>query len=77
MKLSEAKAGVCGKVRAVEGSHHLISRLIGIGIVEGSMIQILQNEKNQPVIFYCRDSVIALCKQDCEKIEIEGGDRHA
>lgn len=71
MKLSEAKAGDCGVVQTVSGSHHLISRLIGI--VESSRIQVVQNQKNQPVLFYCRESIIALSKQDCEGIEIEGG----
>lgn len=75
MKLSEANAGYCGTVSSVSGSHHLLSRLIGIGIVEGSAVQVIQNLKGQPVLFYCRDSVIALSKKDCEWIEIEGGKR--
>ncbi len=75
MKLSEANAGYCGTVSSVSGSHHLLSRLIGIGIVEGSAVQVIQNLKGQPVLFYCRDSVIALSKKDCEGIEIEGGKR--
>ena len=75
MKLSEAHTGYCGTVSSVNGSHHLLSRLIGIGIVEGSAVQVIQNLKGQPVLFYCRDSVIALSKRDCEGIEIEGGKR--
>lgn len=75
MKLSEANAGYCGTVSSVSGSHHLLSRLIGIGIVEGSAVQVIQNLKGQPVLFYCRDSVIALSKRDCNGIEIEGGKR--
>ena len=75
MKLSEANAGYCGTVSSVSGSHHLLSRLIGIGIVEGSAVQVIQNLKGQPVLFYCRDSVIALSKRVCEGIEIEGGKR--
>ena len=75
MKLSEANAGYCGTVSSVSGSHHLLSRLIGIGIVEGSAVQVIQTLKGQPVLFYCRDSVIALSKKDCEGIEIEGGKR--
>lgn len=75
MKLSEANAGYCGTVSSVSGSHHLLSRLIGIGIVEGSAVQVIQNLKGQPILFYCRDSVIALSKKDCEGIEIEGGKR--
>ena len=73
MKLSEATPGYAGCVRSVTGNHHLLSRLIGIGIVEGSTIQVIQNEKGQPVLFYCRDSVISLSKRDCEGIIIEGG----
>lgn len=70
MKLSEAKSGYCGTVRSVSGSRHLLSRLIGIGIVEGSKISVIQNLKEEPVLFYCRDSVIALSKKDCEGIEV-------
>ena len=73
MKLSEATPGYTGCVSSVTGSHHLLSRLIGIGIVEGSTIQVIQNEKGQPVLFYCRDSIISLSKKDCEGIKIEGG----
>lgn len=75
MKLSEANTGYRGTVSSVSGSHHLLSRLIGIGIVEGSAVQVIQNLKGQPVLFYCRDSVIALSKRDCNGIEIEGGKR--
>jgi len=71
MKLSQAQAGICGRVAAVTGSHHLLSRLVSIGIVAGSRIEVLQNQPKQPVLFYCRDSVIALTKQDCDGIEIE------
>lgn len=73
MKLSEATPGYAGCVSSATGNHHLLSRLIGIGIVEGSTIQVIQNEKGQPVLFYCRDSVISLSKRDCEGIMIGGG----
>ena len=68
MKLSQAAPGCKGTVTKVEGSHHLLLRLVSIGIVEGSRLEVLQNE--QPVLFYCRDSVIALAKQDCAGIEL-------
>lgn len=45
MKLSEATPGYVGCVSSVAGNHHLLSRLIGIGIVEGSTIQVIQNKK--------------------------------
>ena len=70
MKLSQAAAGCKGTVTKVEGSHHLLLRLVSIGIVEGSRLEVLQNEPKQPVLFYCRDSVITLAKQDCAGIEL-------
>lgn len=70
MKLSQAAAGCKGTVTKVEGSHHLLLHLVSIGIVEGSRLEVLQNEPKQPVLFYCRDSVIALAKQDCAGIEL-------
>ena len=71
MQLSEAKSWDAGYISSITGSHHLLSRLIGIGIVEGSRVRVIQNRKNQPVLFYCRDSVIALSKHDCSRIYIE------
>ena len=50
MKLAEAKKGFAGQVTAVSGNHHMLSRPIGIGIVEGSRIKVIQNEKKQPVL---------------------------
>lgn len=78
MRLSDAPAGYDGCVTKVTGSTHFLSRAISIGIVEGSRIHVLQNEKGQPVLLYCRDSELALTKKDCEGIELseyaQGGD---
>ena len=71
MRLSEVTVGNKVKVNAISGNRHLLSRLIGVGLSEGALIQIVQNEKGQPVLFYCRDSVIALSEKDCKKIEVE------
>lgn len=71
MKLSEMNAGSNARVVSIEGSHHLLSRLIGIGLAEGAPLRVIQNEKGQPVLFYCRDSIIALSPKDCEKIEVK------
>ena len=71
MRLSEVTVGNKVKVNAISGNRHLLSRLIGVGLAEGALLQIVQNEKGQPVLFYCRDSVIALNEKDCKKIEVE------
>lgn len=73
MILADANAGYTGTVTAVTGNHHILSRLVGIGIVEGTRIRVIQNQKGQPVLFYCKDSVVALGRKDCEGITLEGG----
>ena len=74
MKLAEAKEGYCGFIGSITGSHHLLSRRIAIGIVEDSPIRVIQNQKGQPVLFYCRDSMIALSRKDCVEIEVKDGE---
>ena len=59
MRLSEVTEGSKVKVNAI------------LGIAEGALLQVVQNEKGQPVLFYCRDSVIVLSEKDCKKIEVE------
>lgn len=71
MKLSEMKPEQDGIVQSINGNHHFLTRSISIGIVEGSSIKIVQSDKNQPVLFYCRNSLLALARKDAEKIEVE------
>lgn len=73
MRLADANAGYTGTVAAVTGNHYILSRLVGIGIVEVTRIRVIQNQKGQPVLFYCKDSVVALGRKDCEGITLEGG----
>lgn len=73
MKLSEAKPGACGRVTALRGDARFLSRAISMGLTVGGPIAVLQNEKRQPVLVYSRDTMIALNRAECEKIEIGEG----
>lgn len=71
MKLYEAKPGFTGTIISIDGDTRFLSRITSIGLTEGVQIEILQNEKNQPVLLTGRDSMIALNRKDCERIEVK------
>lgn len=69
-KLSEASKGEQGIITDVQGDTRFLSRVTSIGLTLGCPVTVLQNEKNRPVLLYSRDSMIALNREECEKIKI-------
>ncbi len=70
-QLTKVKPGNRGVVAAIHGSAHFLSRIISIGLTIGCPIEVLQNEKRQPVLVYGRDTLIALDRKESEKIMLE------
>lgn len=71
MKLYEAKPGYSGEITSIDGDTRFLSRITSIGLTEGCKIEIMQNEKKQPVLLLSRDSMIAVNRKDCERIEVK------
>lgn len=71
MKLNEAKPGYSGTITTIEGDTRFLSRITSMGLTEGCNIEIMQNEKNQPILLLGRDSLIAVNRKDCERIEVK------
>lgn len=71
MKLNEAKPGFSGKITSIDGDTRFLCRITSIGLTEGCNIEVMQNEKNQPVLLLGRDSLIAVNRNDCERIEVK------
>jgi ferrous iron transport protein A len=42
-----------------------------MGIIVGSSIEILRNEKKQPMLLFCRDTMVAVNRRECEKIIVQ------
>ncbi len=70
-KLSALKEKTKARVAEIHGDTHFQSRIISIGITVGSEIEVIQNYKKQPVLIYCRDTMIAVNKTEAEKIKME------
>lgn len=70
MKLTKVHAGQKGIITEMHGDARFISRITSIGLTVGCPIEVLQNEKKQPMLVYGRDTMVAIHREECEKIEI-------
>jgi ferrous iron transport protein A len=70
-KLSEIEAGQTVIVKEITADERLISRTSSMGIIIGSRIEILKNERKQPMLLFCRDTMVAVNRRECEKIKVE------
>lgn len=73
MKLSEMRASTGGKVKDLGKDERFLSRITSIGLTEGAEFQVIRNDKRMPVLVYARETLLALNRKDCEKIEVEVG----
>ena len=71
MKLIDLKPDLQGRVKSIAGDVHFAKRITSIGITEGSRFQMVRNDKKMPVLIYCRETLIAINREDAGKIEIE------
>ena len=70
--LSEISAGEKGRITALNGDVKFQGRAAAMGLTPGCTIEVLRNERNQPVLIYSRDTVVALSRKESEKIQIGG-----
>ncbi len=74
-KLSELEKDATGVIRSVNGDPRFVSRITSIGLTPGCQVTVIKNEKNRPLLVYSRDTMIALNRDECRLIEVEGGKR--
>lgn len=70
MKLNEAPSGYTGKITSIDGDTRFLSRITSIGLTIGCHVEIMQNLKKHPVLLLSRDSLVAVGRKDCERIEV-------
>ncbi len=71
MKLSELKAGTSAKVVSLGTDERFANRITSIGMSEGVTFTVVKNDKKMPVLIYVRETLLAMNKKDCERIEAE------
>lgn len=70
MELTKVRAGQKGIIIEMDGDARFISRITSIGLTVGCPIEVLQNERKQPMLVYGRDTMVAINREECEKIKI-------
>ena len=70
MKLSEMSAGAHGRVADLRGDLRFLNRITSVGLNEGATFQVVKNDRKMPVLVYVRETLLALNRKDCEKIEV-------
>ncbi len=70
MKLSEMKADEHGTVRSLGKDERFLKRITSIGLTEGAAFFVVKNDRKMPVLVYVRETLLALNRKDCEKIEV-------
>lgn len=71
MRLTETKADQHGMIRNIGGDAHFANRVTAIGITEGTPFQTIRNDRKMPVLVYLRETMIAVNREDAERIEVE------
>ncbi|SFX13623.1 FeoA domain-containing protein [Ruminococcus sp. XPD3002] len=71
MKLTETKPDSHGRIVSIKGDDRFVNRVTAIGITEDVSFQVVRNDKKMPVLIYLRETLIALNRDDAERIEVK------
>ncbi len=69
--LSSVPSGESVQIRAIQGGHHLLSRLASLGFTPGARLKVVQNFGHGPIIVSLRDTRVALGRGESDKILVE------
>ena len=70
MKLSEMSANAYGKVTDLKGDMRFLNRITSVGMNEGAAFRVIKNDRKMPVLVYVRETLLALNRKDCERIDV-------
>lgn len=71
MNLTELKNGEKAAIVQINGDRRYLSRITSIGLNVGCRVEMLQNVKKKPLLIYGRDTMIALNREESERIIVE------
>lgn len=69
--LESLKMGTRAKISNIYGNIHFQSRIVSVGLIPGSYVEIVLNQKRRPLLLYCRNTVLAIDREDCKQIQVE------
>lgn len=70
MKLSEAQENKNFIIEKIQGDKHFEERVSAMGLRKGIPLMVIKNRKKLPLLIYARDTMIAIGRNESEKILI-------
>lgn len=70
--ITELESGQKSRIAAIDGDRRYLTRITSIGLNVGCEIEMLQNIRSRPLLVYGRDTMIALNREESERIMVEG-----
>lgn len=72
MYLCDMKIGEKGIIKKIEANENIKRRLLDIGLINGTeIVCVLKSPFKDPTAYLIRGAIIAIRKEDCNKIEVE------
>ncbi|TCO73119.1 FeoA family protein [Marinisporobacter balticus] len=71
IRLNLQKENTICQIVELEGSNKFISKITAMGLTNGTMIEVVQNDKKSPVLLFARDTMIAVSKEEAKKIIVK------
>ena len=65
------KTDTSARIVSLGNDRRFIRRITSIGMSEGVDFEVIRNDRKMPVLIYVRETLLALNRSDCEKIEAE------
>ncbi len=69
--LEQLSKGKKARICTISGSAHFKSRAVSVGLIPGNTVEVMLNQKKRPLLLYCRNTVLALDRDDCKQIQVE------
>ena len=70
-RMNNLTNGQKARIISIDGDRRYLSRITSIGLNVGCEIEVLQNVKRRPILVYGSDTMIALNRDECERISVE------
>lgn len=72
--LSNAVPGARYRIQSIRDEARLTNRLSSMGLLQGSSLEVCQNNPKQPVLVFARDTLVAIGREESKKIMLGGAD---
>ncbi|NCC44915.1 MAG: ferrous iron transport protein A [Clostridia bacterium] len=71
MKLDEMKEKNSGSITKIQGTAEFQRRITSVGLTIENKVEMIQNDKHNPIMMYVRNTTLAMNRRDGANIEVE------